>query len=70
MVEMQMADEDLVELVGGNAKGSQAFRRALAHVEDKLVAISKLDEIAGTRLLQPRLRHTGSTCNDSHLIWC
>jgi hypothetical protein len=68
VVDVQMADEDLVDQVVGDLLRGDALVTAGADVEEELVAVPELDQPAGRRLLGPRARHAGSEGNDSHLV--
>jgi hypothetical protein len=39
-----MAEEDLIEVIVGNAERGKPFRRAGADIEDELVAVAEFDQ--------------------------
>jgi len=68
MVAVQVADEDLVEVVVGDLQRGDPLGRAAARVEQELVAVAQLDEEARGRLFHARRRHAGAAGDDAHLV--
>ena len=68
VVGVEMADEDLVEVVVGDLEGRDPLGRAGADVEQELVAVAQLHEPAGCGLLGASVGHTGATGGDAHLV--
>jgi hypothetical protein len=63
-----MAEEDLIEVIVGNAERGKSFRRAGADIEDELVAVAEFDQPAGSGLLRARVRHACATGGDAHFV--
>ncbi len=68
VIDVQMPDENLVQVVVWDLLGRDPRVAAAPNIEEKLVAVSQLDQPAGGRLLGPSTRHAGTQGNDPHLV--
>jgi hypothetical protein len=68
VIGVQMADEQLVQVVLRDQQRRQVVGRRRADVEDKLFAVAELDQPARGSLRRSLIRHAGSARDDPHLV--
>jgi len=68
VVDVEMANEDLVQVVVRDLLGREPLVAATAEIEEELVAVAQLGQPAGRRLLGPCARHASAQGHDPHLI--
>ena len=68
VVNVKVADKDLVEVIVGDFLGGDPLMRPAADIEEELVAVAELDQETGRCLLRPGTRHARAQRRDAHLV--
>ena len=68
MIGVQVAEDDLGQILSGDHQRVDVAHRAGADVEDDLLAIAELKQEASRGLGPTRVGHTGAAGDDAHLV--